>query len=106
LGQRLVAVLFEVFVKGLTFRRKQRKIGKQKMIMAQKKINLSKLGTHIRAHRTNLDLTREALAKKTTVNYNTIVKLESGGNINPTIKTLLALCKVFDRTVDELLRGQ
>lgn len=74
--------------------------------MAQTRIKLNKLGTHIRKHREFLSLTREGLADKSGVNYNTIVKLESGGNINPTIKTLLSLCTVFKLTVDQLLRGQ
>lgn len=74
--------------------------------MSQKTFSLQKLGINIRKHRAALRLTREALAEKTKVNYNTIVKLESGANTNPTIKTLLGLCKLFEITVDDLVRGQ
>ena len=49
------------------------------------------------------NLTKSQLAELAKVNYNTIVKLESGENVNPTIKTLIAISKVFNINVEELI---
>lgn len=68
-----------------------------------KKYNASKLGATIKRHRTKLGLTRDQLSKKARVNYNTIIKLESGANKNPTVKTLIGLATVFDSTLDDMM---
>jgi len=39
--------------------------------------------------------TKAELAERANVNYNTVVKIESGENKNPTIKTLISIAKVF-----------
>lgn len=48
-------------------------------------------------------ITKAELAERAKVNYNTIVKIESGENKNPTIKTLIAIAKVFKIRVEELV---
>lgn len=48
-------------------------------------------------------LSKADLADKAKVNYNTIVKIESGENKNPTIKTLIGIAQVFDIKVEDLL---
>ncbi|MCK9360819.1 helix-turn-helix transcriptional regulator [Patescibacteria group bacterium] len=68
------------------------------------KYNVNKIAGNIKKKRTKLDLSREELAKKAKVNYNTIIKLESGANKNPTIKTLLGLANVFGCPVEELIK--
>ena len=66
--------------------------------------NLSKLAQHIRKRRLALELSREELAESAKVNYNTIIKLESGANVNPTIGTLIGIAGVFKVKVEELIR--
>jgi DNA-binding XRE family transcriptional regulator len=68
------------------------------------KYQLSKLAGNIKRMRMNMDLSREDLARKAKVNYNTVIKLESGANKNPTVKTLIGLCNVFGCTMETLLK--
>ena len=69
----------------------------------KKKYSLSKLANTLKKHRLDMDLSRDELAKQAKVNYNTIIKLESGANKNPTISTLIGLAQVFDVRVEDLL---
>jgi transcriptional regulator with XRE-family HTH domain len=71
----------------------------------KKKYNLSKLASIIKKLRTAQDLSRDELAREAKVNYNTVIKLESGANKNPTIKTLIGLAQVFNISVEELISG-
>ncbi len=73
--------------------------------MAKKpKYNVGKIAGNVKKSRVKLELSREELAKKAKVNYNTIIKLESGANKNPTIKTLLGLASVFGCPVEALIK--
>jgi len=67
------------------------------------KYNLSKLAGKIKAMRTEADLTRDELSKKAKVNYNTIIKLESGANKNPTVSTLIGIATVFKCSVEDII---
>lgn len=71
----------------------------------KKKYNLSKLASTLKKLRAAKDLSRDELAREAKVNYNTVIKLESGANKNPTIKTLIGLAQVFNITVEELISG-
>jgi transcriptional regulator with XRE-family HTH domain len=71
----------------------------------KKKYNLAKLASTIKKLRTAKDLSRDELAREAKVNYNTVIKLESGANKNPTVKTLIGLSQVFNITVEELISG-
>lgn len=70
---------------------------------AKKKYTLSKVAATIKRMRAEKELTRDELATQAKVNYNTIIKLESGANKNPTAKTLIGLSTVFGCTIDDLL---
>lgn len=47
--------------------------------------------------------TTDNIAKSSGVNYNTIIKLLSGANQNPTLKTLVGLSNALGITVGELI---
>jgi DNA-binding XRE family transcriptional regulator len=68
------------------------------------KYQVNKIASNVKKMRTSMDLSREDLARKAKVNYNTIIKLESGANKNPTIKTLVGICNVFGCTVEVLIK--
>ncbi len=69
----------------------------------KKKYNLGKLAATLKKLRATKDLSRDELARQAKVNYNTIIKLESGANKNPTVKTLIGIAQVFDTTVEDLI---
>ena len=48
-------------------------------------------------------LSQDRLAKLADVANNTIIKIEQGENINPTLDTLKKIAKALDVTVDELI---
>lgn len=64
---------------------------------------VNKLAATLKRLRAEQELTRDELARKAKVNYNTIIKLESGANKNPTANTLIGLSGVFACTIDDLL---
>ncbi len=68
------------------------------------KYQINKIASNVKNRRMDMDLSREELARKAKVNYNTIIKLESGANKNPTIKTLVGICNVFGCTVEVLIK--
>ena len=68
-----------------------------------KKYNLAKLSIRVKKLREQAGLSREMLAKQAKVNYNTIIKIESGANKNPTIKTLISLAQVFKKSIEDFL---
>lgn len=68
------------------------------------KYRVNKIASNVKKMRSEMDLSREDLAKKAKVNYNTIIKLESGANRNPTVKTLIGICNVFGCTVEVLIK--
>lgn len=68
------------------------------------KYQVNKIASNVKKMRSDMDLSREELAKKAKVNYNTIIKLESGANRNPTVKTLIGICNVFGCTVEVLIK--
>jgi len=65
--------------------------------------NVSKIAGHVKKLRMAKKLTRDDLAKKAKVNYNTIIKIESGANKNPTIQTLIGISKVLGVNVEKLI---
>ena len=62
------------------------------------------LGRNIRALRLKRGISQDRLSKIADLSLNTIVKIESGRNPNPTIKTLSRIAKSFNVKVDDLLR--
>ncbi|MDO8584359.1 MAG: helix-turn-helix transcriptional regulator [bacterium] len=65
--------------------------------------NVSKIASNIKKRRLAKDLSRDELAKQAKVNYNTIIKIESGANKNPTIQTLIGIARVLEATVEEMI---
>ncbi len=55
----------------------------------------------MKSARAALDLSQQELAEKVGVSRQTINAIEKG-DYNPTIKLCIAICKVLDRTLDEL----
>ena len=65
--------------------------------------NNSKISTKIKKYRNKLGISQDKLSKLADVTYNTIIKIESGANINPTIETLSKIAKALDVSVDDLI---
>jgi transcriptional regulator with XRE-family HTH domain len=51
-----------------------------------------------------MKISQDRLSKIADVTYNTIIKIESGANTNPTIDTLTKIAKALNVSVDELLK--
>jgi len=66
--------------------------------------NNSKIADNIKKYRSKLGISQDKLSKLADVTYNTIIKIESGANINPTIETLSKIAKALDVGVDDLLK--
>jgi len=65
---------------------------------------LSTIGKNIRRYRKKLGLSQDKLSKLAGVAYNTVVKIESGENQNPTITTVQKIAKALDVSLDELTK--
>ena len=65
---------------------------------------LSTIGKKIRQYRKKLGLSQDKLSKLAGVAYNTVVKIESGENLNPTIKTAQKIAKALEIGVDDLIK--
>ena len=66
--------------------------------------NNSKIADNIKKYRNKLGVSQDKLSKLADVTYNTIIKIESGANINPTIETLQKIAKALNVGVDDLLK--
>ena len=60
-------------------------------------------GTRIKSRREQRKLTQEELAKQAGITYSTLIKIESGANDNPTIKTMKKIADALDVSLDELV---
>jgi len=67
---------------------------------------LSTIGKNIRQRRKKLGFSQDKLSKIAGVAYNTIVKIESGENPNPTIKTAQKIAKALGLSLDELTKNR
>ena len=67
-------------------------------------MNASKIQEKIKKYRNKLDISQDRLSKLADVTYNTIIKIESGANKNPTIHTLTKIAKALGVSVDDLLK--
>jgi transcriptional regulator with XRE-family HTH domain len=61
------------------------------------------IGSRIRNLRQKRGISQDRLSKMADLSLNTIVKIESGRNPNPTIKTLYKIAKSFSVKVDDLV---
>ena len=65
---------------------------------------LSTIGKKIRQYRKKLGLSQDKLSKLAGVAYNTVVKIESGENLNPTIKTAQKIAKALNTPIEDLIK--
>ena len=64
---------------------------------------MADIADNVRKARKKAGLSQDKLAREADVAYNTVVKIESGENKNPTIETLRNIAKALDVSVDELI---
>jgi len=62
------------------------------------------LAQNIKKLRRIFNLSQEELAKKAGITYSTLIKIESGANSNPTIKTVKKIAGALDIKIDDLLK--
>lgn len=67
-------------------------------------MNKNKLAKNINKLRKERGWTQEQLAENSDVTYTTIIKLEQGVVENPTLRTLEKLAKVFEVSIDNLIK--
>ena len=67
-------------------------------------MNASNISDNIKKYRNNLGISQDRLSKLADVTYNTIIKIESGANTNPTIDTLTKIAKALNVGVDNLIK--
>lgn len=65
---------------------------------------LSTIAKNIRRYRKERGFSQDKLSKVAEVVYNTIVKIESGENPNPTIETLKHIAKALDISIEKLFK--
>lgn len=70
--------------------------------MSSKKI--PSIAQNIKNIRKEHKLSQDKLSKLAEVAYNTVVKIESGENANPTIETLRKIAKALNVGVDDLIK--
>ena len=65
--------------------------------------NKSTIADNIKKYRNKMGVSQNRLSKIADVTYNTIIKIESGANKNPTIETLSKIAKALNVGVDDLI---
>jgi DNA-binding Xre family transcriptional regulator len=68
-----------------------------------KGVDILKLSKKLKEIRVKKGLSKYELAKRTGLSDSTILRLETGEMDNPALKTLLAICKELDITINELI---
>ncbi|MCD6114808.1 helix-turn-helix transcriptional regulator [bacterium] len=63
----------------------------------------NKIGENIRKLRQQKKMSQDRLSKKADLALNTIVKIETGKNPNPTLETLQKIAKALGVSVDKML---
>jgi len=67
--------------------------------------NKSIIAENIKKYRNKMGVSQDRLSKLADVTYNTIIKIESGANKNPTIETLAKIAKALGVGVDDLIKS-
>ena len=62
------------------------------------------IAENIKKYRNKLGVSQDRLSKLADVTYNTIIKIESGANMNPTIDTLSKIADALKVGVDDLIK--
>ncbi len=66
--------------------------------------NKSTIADNIKKYRNKIGVSQDRLSKLADVTYNTIIKIESGANTNPTIETLAKIANALNVGVDDLIK--
>lgn len=66
--------------------------------------NKSIIAENIKKYRNKMGVSQDRLSKLADITYNTIIKIESGANTNPTIETLAKIAKALSVGVDDLIK--
>jgi len=61
------------------------------------------LAQNIKKFRKKAKLSQEALAQKADITYSTLIKIESGANDNPTVKTLVKIAKALKVMINDIV---
>jgi len=64
----------------------------------------SKISSNIKKLRTEKGYSLEKVARLADLSLNTVMRVESGVNKNPTIETLTKIAKVFGIGIDDLIK--
>jgi len=64
----------------------------------------SKIGEKIKKLRQQKKMSQDRLSKKADLALNTIVKIETGENSNPTLETLQKIAKALDIPLEKLIK--
>ncbi len=64
----------------------------------------SKISTNIKKLRTEKGYSQERVARLADLSLNTVMRVESGVNKNPTIETLTKIAKALDISLDNLMK--
>ena len=64
----------------------------------------SVIAKNIKKYREKRRFSQDKLSKISNITYNTIIKIESGANKNPTINTLSKIAKGLNVKIDDLIR--
>ena len=64
----------------------------------------NKIGSNLKKLRAQKGYSLERVARLAELSLNTVVRLESGVNKNPTIKTLTKIARTLDMSVDDLIK--
>lgn len=64
----------------------------------------NKIADNLKKLRAKKGLSLEKIARLADLSLNTIVKVENGVNINPTIETLTKIAKALEVGVDDLIK--
>jgi len=67
-------------------------------------MNASNISDNIKKYRNKAGISQDRMSKLADVTYNTIIKIESGANINPTIDALTKIAKALNVSVDDLIK--
>jgi len=62
------------------------------------------LAGNVKKFRKKKNLSQDRLAKLADITLTTLVKIESGANENPTIKTLKRIANALNVTIDKLIK--
>lgn len=72
--------------------------------MANNPMSNSKIGSNFKKLRAQRGYSLEKVARLAELSLNTVVRLESGINKNPTIETLTKIARALGASVDDLIK--